>query len=234
MNPMKSIQVLEHLREKINKEFFEGIEEKVWRKLQGWQSPPAGVIKVNVDAFVITSLEYFGVGLVGRDSSGAILFADRSPTLTQSSVSSQSLQINQLEGYSATNSSHGYFEAEADSFRKALSTGDLQGVNLAPRSLQYSSGGMASESSIIESMNRASPYSPEEKKERIERYRSKKNLRNFNKKIKYECRKTLADSRPRIRGRFARNDELEKTTQEDHDEDDDNWIHFLDAFSSNM
>ncbi|XP_073301076.1 uncharacterized protein [Primulina huaijiensis] len=157
-----------------------------------------------------------------------------SPTLTQSSVSSQSLQINQLEGYSAMNSSHGYFEAEAGSFRKALSTGDLQGVNMAPRSLQYSSGGMASESSIIESMNRASPYSPEEKKERIERYRSKKNLRNFNKKIKYECRKTLADSRPRIRGRFARNDELEKTTQEDHDEDDDNWIHFLDAFSSNI
>ncbi|KAL8516158.1 hypothetical protein ACS0TY_014720 [Phlomoides rotata] len=38
--------------------------------------------------------------------------------------------------------------------------------------------------SIIESMNRATPYSPDEKKERIERYRSKRNLRNFTKKIK--------------------------------------------------
>lgn len=38
--------------------------------------------------------------------------------------------------------------------------------------------------SIFESMNRATPYNAEEKKERIERYRSKRNLRNFNKKIK--------------------------------------------------
>lgn len=38
---------------------------------------------------------------------------------------------------------------------------------------------------IIEEMSRpASPYSPEEKKVRIERYRSKKNQRNYNKKIK--------------------------------------------------
>lgn len=44
---------------------------------------------------------------------------------------------------------------------------------------------LRSESSmIIEGMNRASKYSPEEKKERIERYRSKRNQRNFNKKIK--------------------------------------------------
>ena len=37
---------------------------------------------------------------------------------------------------------------------------------------------------IIESMSRACRYSPEEKKERIERYRSKRTKRNFNKKIK--------------------------------------------------
>lgn len=63
---------------------------------------------------------------------------------------------------------------------------------------------------------------------------------------KYECRKTLADSRPRIRGRFARNDEIEKMPQgqwdhaagveedDDQEDDDDNWIHFLDAFSANL
>lgn len=52
-------------------------------------------------------------------------------------------------------------------------------------------------------------YSAEERKERIERYRSKRNQRNFQKKITYACRKTLADSRPRVRGRFARNGEAE-------------------------
>lgn len=40
-------------------------------------------------------------------------------------------------------------------------------------------------SSIIEGVNaKATRYTPEEKKERIERYRSKRNQRNFNKKIK--------------------------------------------------
>lgn len=38
--------------------------------------------------------------------------------------------------------------------------------------------------SIIEGMSKACRYNPEEKKERIERYRSKRNQRNFNKKIK--------------------------------------------------
>ena len=57
------------------------------------------------------------------------------------------------------------------------------------------------------------------------------------------CRKTLADSRPRIRGRFARNDEIEKSLEnqwshmrgeEEYDEDEDNWINFLDPFSANL
>lgn len=44
---------------------------------------------------------------------------------------------------------------------------------------------LSSESSmIIEGMSRVCPYSPEEKKVRIERYRIKRNQRNFNKKIK--------------------------------------------------
>ncbi|XP_074574861.1 uncharacterized protein LOC141831405 [Curcuma longa] len=50
--------------------------------------------------------------------------------------------------------------------------------------------------------------SVEERKEKIHRYMKKRNERNFSKKIKYACRKTLADSRPRVRGRFAKNDEL--------------------------
>ncbi|CAF2136919.1 unnamed protein product [Brassica napus] len=79
--------------------------------------------------------------------------------------------------------------------RRALSAGDL------PRSSRRESSAVLSESNaIIEGMSKAYKYSPEEKKEKIEKYRSKRNLRNFNKRIKYECRKTLADSRPRIRG----------------------------------
>ncbi|KAH1121297.1 hypothetical protein J1N35_004457 [Gossypium stocksii] len=48
-------------------------------------------------------------------------------------------------------------------------------------------------------------YSVEERKDRILRYLKKRNQRNFNKTIKYACRKSLADRRVRVRGRFARN-----------------------------
>ncbi|CAN6486116.1 unnamed protein product [Victoria cruziana] len=64
-------------------------------------------------------------------------------------------------------------------------------------------------------------YSVEERKQRIHRYMKKRNQRNFNKKIKYACRKTLADSRPRVRGRFAKNDDFGDATRRHHFEDDD-------------
>ncbi|XP_047943277.1 zinc finger protein CO3-like isoform X2 [Salvia hispanica] len=177
---------------------------------------------------------------IGYTSSGCSSYGGSptpySPTLMQRSISSLSLHGN-MDAFSAINSSSpAYCDYDTTSVRKVLSTGDLQ-QQQSPRM----NSPLMNESSIIESMSRASPYSPEEKKERIERYRSKRNLRNFNKKIKYECRKTLADSRPRIRGRFARNDETDKAPQtqsqwEEHnqDEDDENWINFIDSFSANL
>ncbi|KAL1558622.1 zinc finger protein CO3-like isoform X1 [Salvia divinorum] len=181
---------------------------------------------------------------IGYTSSGCSSYGGSptpySPTLMHRSISSHSLHGN-MDVYSAINSSAAYCDYDATSVRKVLSTGDLQGSQQQQQSPRLNSP-LMNESSIIESMSRASPYSPEEKKERIERYRSKRNLRNFNKKIKYECRKTLADSRPRIRGRFARNDETDKAPQtqsqwEEHnqeEEEDDNWINFIDSFSANL
>ncbi|KAH6777129.1 hypothetical protein C2S51_008441 [Perilla frutescens var. frutescens] len=58
-------------------------------------------------------------------------------------------------------------------------------------------------------------YSVEERKDRILRYLKKRNHRNFNKTIKYACRKTLADKRVRVRGRFAKNNEPSQE-EEDH------------------
>jgi hypothetical protein len=51
--------------------------------------------------------------------------------------------------------------------------------------------------------------SSEERLQKLSRYRNKKAKRNFGRKIKYACRKALADSQPRIRGRFAKNEESE-------------------------
>ncbi|KAF3620719.1 hypothetical protein BC332_28573 [Capsicum chinense] len=165
-------------------------------------------------------------------------------SLIQRSISSHSLLVKNMEGFCPIVSSPtGFHDSETpSSVRKVLSTGDLQVMHLMQYNNYRSESPLSSESnSIIEGMNKACKYSPQEKKERIERYRSKRNQRNFNKKIKYECRKTLADSRPRIRGRFARNDEIETNHHQNEywnqsrleelgEEDDENWIGFLDAF----
>ncbi|XP_073020899.1 uncharacterized protein [Primulina eburnea] len=48
----------------------------------------------------------------------------------------------------------------------------------------------------------------EVRKEQLSRYWNKKAKRNFGRKIKYACRKALADGQPRIRGRFAKPEEI--------------------------
>ncbi|XP_074345706.1 zinc finger protein CONSTANS-LIKE 2-like [Apium graveolens] len=107
--------------------------------------------------------------------------------------------------------------------RKVCSTGDLQSIKTRDR---LSCSPLGTEKCYIEEANtKVVKYSAEERKERIERYRAKRAQRNFNKTIKYQCRKTLADNRPRIRGRFARNDEAlgvpRTPTFNRYDEEDD-------------
>ncbi|GAB2273879.1 hypothetical protein Dimus_008652 [Dionaea muscipula] len=97
--------------------------------------------------------------------------------------------------------------------RRACSTGDLP-VNSIERGEMHCFSGLVNESTLTEESSvRVGKYSAEERKEKIDRYRAKRTQRNFTKTIKYACRKTLADNRPRIRGRFARNDETEDTSR---------------------
>ena len=53
--------------------------------------------------------------------------------------------------------------------------------------------------------------------------------------MQYACRKTLADSRPRVRGRFAKNDELGEMTRgacSNHEEDTDEDVSFQSYISN--
>ncbi|KAL7251387.1 hypothetical protein ACSBR1_013263 [Camellia fascicularis] len=111
---------------------------------------------------------------------------------------------------------------------------DSQGVNGGG-----SSTPLASDiSSLEDSSFKVGKLSPEDRKKKIHRYMKKRNERNFSKKIKYACRKTLADSRPRVRGRFAKNDEFCETPREggcsnhEEDTDEDNRKRFLKTISN--
>jgi len=53
-------------------------------------------------------------------------------------------------------------------------------------------------------------YLPEQRKARIAQFHSKRKLRIWRKRIKYDCRKKLADSRPRIKGRFVKRSDVEE------------------------
>ncbi|XP_052154420.1 uncharacterized protein LOC127772526 [Oryza glaberrima] len=119
---------------------------------------------------------------------------------------------------SSTSSSSGdLLEFSSGTLRRVFSTGDLQAMNVPPSPPPPPpfSGDICSQEVGGPFSQKVGRYSAEERKERIERYRVKRQQRNFHKKINYACRKTLADSRPRVQGRFARNAETEADAEAD-------------------
>ncbi|KQK10466.1 two-component response regulator-like APRR5 isoform X2 [Brachypodium distachyon] len=122
--------------------------------------------------------------------------------------------------------------ASSCSVRRVFSTGDLQGMNgSSPAPSGDSCGGQDVGGGPFS--QKVGRYSAEERKERVERYRVKRHQRNFTKKITYACRKSLADSRPRVKGRFARNGETEAENDDHRPETSDNSYDYCGGYSNN-
>ncbi|XP_062108947.1 uncharacterized protein LOC133819663 isoform X1 [Humulus lupulus] len=118
-----------------------------------------------------------------------------------------------------------------DTMQRVFNAGELQALGTESQKLMGGAGNSTSLTTDIPNMGdqtfKVGKLSVEQRKEKIHRYMKKRNERNFSKKIKYACRKTLADSRPRVRGRFAKNDdfgEIPRTTSGNHEEDDDEEV----------
>lgn len=61
---------------------------------------------------------------------------------------------------------------------------------------------------LLNKEGRIGIYLPEERKARIAKFHSKRKIRIWRKRIKYDCRKKLADSRPRVKGRFVKRSDV--------------------------
>ncbi|PAN19056.1 hypothetical protein PAHAL_3G246500 [Panicum hallii] len=138
-------------------------------------------------------------------------------TFSCSSPSASQLPLPHVPS-SPSSSSGDFLEFSTGALRRVFSTGDLQVMNVSPSPppppLSGDTHGQDAGGPFTQKVGR---YSAEERKEKIERYRTKRNQRNFHKKITYACRKTLADSRPRVQGRFARNAETEAEAVAGHE-----------------
>ncbi|KAL8167560.1 hypothetical protein V2J09_009059 [Rumex salicifolius] len=89
--------------------------------------------------------------------------------------------------------------AAAYGMRRAFSDGDIKALgNGDTRSLVHPPIQQRPPVAVVGSST------SEDRLQKLSRYRNKKSKRNFGRKIKYACRKALADSQPRIRGRFAK------------------------------
>ncbi|KAL6185178.1 hypothetical protein ACLB2K_041313 [Fragaria x ananassa] len=173
-----------------------------------------------------------GAYVLAGTMNAAALSTDSTGIFISSILMASELQPQDLE-YQGDNG--GIFCQE--SLQRGFNPDDLQVLGAQSQQLVSGTGNSTSlptEIPMAEDPNfKVGKLSVEERKEKIHRYMKKRNERNFTKKIKckqllqYACRKTLADSRPRVRGRFAKNDDFGENHRPSgcsHEDDEDDEV----------
>ncbi|XP_074565692.1 uncharacterized protein LOC141822158 [Curcuma longa] len=152
----------------------------------------------------LLELKIPAVGMAGVPPPGEISRVER---LIQKSASSECL--SSLERFPSCSRRPDFLDFQGLDFeaalglRRACSEADVQ--NLGNKSTN--SRNVTTVCSSFEQALSISDNKIELRLQKLSRYREKKSKRNFGRKIKYACRKALADNQPRIRGRFARTED---------------------------
>lgn len=128
----------------------------------------------------------------------------------QASPMKNSMSVGDLAGYAYAAPFPAYPGVAAlaplDAFGAAAAPAAFPHTNPAPNN-PSEMGGMRrvhSTGDLGRSPDGPQPYSAEERWQRVLKYREKRSRRKFDQSVKYACRKTLAEGRQRIRGRFAK------------------------------
>ncbi|KAG1680403.1 hypothetical protein FOA52_015494 [Chlamydomonas sp. UWO 241] len=106
--------------------------------------------------------------------------------------------------------SHSALELGGGGLRKshsALELGAWQQMAAGDMDVADPSGRVRQALAGLDASQKVGNLTHEERLAKILRYRAKRQMRNFKPAVKYQCRKSLADTRPRVRGRFARDNE---------------------------
>ncbi|KAJ8491841.1 hypothetical protein OPV22_013562 [Ensete ventricosum] len=122
---------------------------------------------------------------------------DEVPLLEKLSYAERSMQKSELD-----------FEA-ALGLRRAYSEADIQDLG----NKNTSTRNATAITSSVKQLPSINDLKTEQRQQKLSRYREKKSKRNFGRKIKYACRKALAESQPRVRGRFAKTEEPNMSIQ---------------------
>ena len=139
---------------------------------------------------------------LNTNSNNIIEKDDRSTEVSSNLSSNQSVksdcQLNLTKSKSCNEES-----IKGNNVKKSTKKDILHGIQLPTEIEDFLNNANLLKQIQFQSVRKIGTLTVEERREKIEKYLQKRKKRTWNKKISYDCRKKVADSRLRIKGRFV-------------------------------